>query len=269
VAVAAALVLALVGSACASTDSAAGDFTSVHRGVLTVATAEIPLPGLWTGTPHHPTGGFEYQLARDLAHKLGLGKVKVVIVPFTDIVTGHLEGADLALSDITATNARSQYLDFTDPYLAATPAVLVRAGRSVPDLKTAQGLSWAVGRSTTLADFLHDTVQPDHDPSISDSQAQTVAAVREGRVEAGLLDLPVAAAVARDSHGELAVAGQFDQSDDLSVALPNNSPNLDAVSSAVRALIADGTVASLAEQWLGLRLDGTTAEQIPVIPTQD
>ncbi len=192
----------------------------------------------------------------------------MVIVPFAQIVAGHLGGADLALSDLTATPERGQVLDFTDPYLAATPAVLVRTGRSVPDLHAAQSLSWAVGRNTTLRTFLGDTVRPEGKVQLSSSQHETAQAVEDGQVEAGLLDLPVAAAVARDSHGRLAVAGQFDSNDDISAALPQGSANLDATSSAIRGLIADGTIASLAKQWLGITLNGTSADQVPLIRTQ-
>ena len=260
--------IALAATGCASTDQASGDFRPAQAGVLTVATAEIPLPGMWNGTAVHPTGGFEDGLAKALADRLGLARVKVVIVAFTRMVGGDLGGADLALSDVTATDQRRQVLEFSGPYLAATPAVLVRAGQSVPDLETAQGLSWAVGRSTTLHDFLTQTIRPTGRVMLSSSQAQTVAAVEDHRVDAGLLDLPVAAAIARDSADRLSVAGQFDSNDDLSAALPSGSANLDAVSSAIRALIADGTISSLAKRWLGLTVSGTSAQQVPLIRTQ-
>ena len=252
---------------CASTNRATGDFTPLHPGVLTVATAEIPLPGLWAGTADHPSGGFEYALAKDLAKQFGLNRVKVVLVPFDRIITGHLGGADLALSDLTPTTERGRYLDFSDAYLAATPAVLVRRGQTVPDLHTAKMLTWAVGRHSTLRVFLTSTVRPNTPPFASSSQSETLSAIKTHRVDAGLLDLPVAAAIARESRGRLTVAGQFDQTDGLAAALPNGSANLDATSSAIRALIADGTIADQAKQWLGITLDGTQAQKVPLIRT--
>lgn len=249
--------------------TASGNFTPAHKGTLTVATGEVPLEGFWEGTADHPTGGFEYELAVALAKRFGLRHTAVVVVPFSQIVQGNLGGADLALSDITATSDREQVLDFSDPYLSARPSVLVRAGRSVPDLKTARDLTWAVGRSSTLLGFLNDTIRPNTPPLLSSSLGQTVDAVQHGKVEAGLLDLPVAAAVARDSGGTLTVAGQFDSNDNISAALPQGSPNLDAVQSAVRGLIADGTIASLADRWLGLDINGTQADQVPLIRTEN
>jgi polar amino acid transport system substrate-binding protein len=263
------LVVLVLASACGSKINAAGDFHSVHRDTLTVVTGEIPLAGMWEGTPSHPTGGFEFELARALAKRLGLAHVKVVVVPFSRIVQGDLGGADLALSDITATPAREQVLDFSAPYLAATPAALVRAGQDVRDLKTAQTLQWIVGASTTLRDFLENTIRPSQQILLSSSQAETTEAVRSGRADAGLLDLPIAAAIAHQSNGALAVAGQFQSNDDLSAALPEGSPNTEAVSSAIRALKADGTLASLADTWLGLDIEGGTgAQNVPIIPTE-
>ncbi len=172
------------------------------------------------------------------------------------------------LSDITATAGREKVLDFTDPYLAASPAVLVRTGQEVPDLKSAQELEWAVGRSSTLHEFLDDVIRPDEHPLLTSSLGQTTRAVAGGRVDAGLLDLPVAAALAQHSHGKLTVAAQFGSNDDISAALPRGSDNVQAVGSALRALVADGTISDLAERWLGLTVDGTVAEHVPVIRTE-
>jgi ABC-type amino acid transport substrate-binding protein len=220
---------------------------------------------MWTGTPKHPTGGFEYELARALAKHFGLAHVKVVVIPFSTLVKGHLGSADLALSDMTPTAAREEVLDFTTPYLAATPAALVRTGQSVPDLNTAQGLKWAVGRSTTLRDFLEDSIQPTSPTLLTSSQHETIEAVERQKVDAGLFDLPVASAIARASGGKLHVAGQFELKDDVAAALPAGSANVDAVSTAIRGFEADGTLSDLARRWLGLTVDGFSADHVPLI----
>ena len=264
-----AVLLAVTGLAgCGSKLRATGNFVPAHPNTLTVVTGEIPLVGFWEGTPDRPTGGFEYELAIELAKQFGLAHVNVVVVPFAQIVKGDLGGADLALSDITATKAREEVLDFAGPYLPATPAVLVRSGQDVPDLKTAQGLRWAVGKSTTLRDYLDNTIQPNPRSLYTSSQHETVQAILDHKVDAGLLDLPVASAIAHNSGGALEVAGQFELNDDLSAALPEGSDNRQAVDSALRRLTADGTIADLAQRWLGLDLSGDSANQVPLIQTE-
>ena len=58
-AIAALLALGALGCANAG-NGAAGSFTPRTPDTLTVATAQIPDPGFWSGTLAHPTGGFEY-----------------------------------------------------------------------------------------------------------------------------------------------------------------------------------------------------------------
>src|SRR5205814_7474371 len=52
-----------------SSSPAAGTFTPRTAHVLTVAMSGYPTAGFWEGTPQHPTGGFEYELARAMAHR--------------------------------------------------------------------------------------------------------------------------------------------------------------------------------------------------------
>jgi ABC-type amino acid transport substrate-binding protein len=49
--------------------------------------------------------------------------------------------------------------------------------------------------------------------------------------------------------------------------LPDGSPNKEAVDAALRALGRDGTLADLAETWLGVA-DATEPSDLPVIRTQ-
>jgi len=263
--------LVLVASAliagCTSSQPAAGRFRPAEPGTLTVATSDIPATGFWEGTSSAPSGGFEWGLATSLAGRFGLGRVRVVTVPFTKLVAGDLGGADLGLSQLTATAGRRRVLSFSVPYLPATPAVLVRAGVNVPDVAAARKLSWSVRASSTLETFLASVVRPERPTLKVATRDENLQALVSGRVEAVLLDLPVAAALAARSGGELQVAGQFSTEDNLSAALPRGSANLEAVDSALRALEANGTIAHLERSALGSDVVGSSAP--PVIRTRE
>jgi polar amino acid transport system substrate-binding protein len=248
---------------------AAGKFTPGTPGTLTVATAQVPDPGFWSGTVRHPTGGFEYGLARALAARFGLAKVRVIEVPFKRLTAGYLGGADLALSDITVTAERSQHLDFSTPYLSAPPAILVRPGTEVPDVHSAQGLRWAVENGTTLLSALKEAIEPSTAPQILEHQREVLLALRVGRAEAVMLDLPVALAYARELPHTYAVAAQLPSEDVLAAALPKGSENLEAVNSAMHALSADGTIERLGREWLDTDLQGGHDEQVPVLRTDE
>jgi polar amino acid transport system substrate-binding protein len=249
VAIAAAVLL--LGCGTESSSPAAGVFKPRTPGVLTVATSDIPSPGFWTGTPTHVTGGLEFELAKDMARRFGLKTVRVRLVQFHRVVGGDLGGADLGLDLITATPARERVLDFTSPYLNAPPTVVVRAGTSVPDLQTAQGLRWGVVRGTTFVSIVDTVVAPDAPVREFDSTSEVLAAIEDHRVGATLLDLPLALVSARQSGGRLQAAAQLAQSETIAVALPKGSDNVAAADSAIRAFTADGTIRRLERTWLG------------------
>ncbi|BCB87884.1 substrate-binding periplasmic protein [Phytohabitans suffuscus] len=251
-----ALLVAVLLAGCGRGVPAAGEFRPAVGGELSVATATLPLPGFW-----EEPGGFEYGLAEALADRFDL-RLRVVQVPFERIVSGDLGGADLALSQVTATPDRERLLDFSQPYLPATPAGLSRD--AIPDLATARDRRWAVKRGTTLAAVLTGFIRPTTAPALTADEPSALTLLAAGSVDAVLLDLPAALVVADRSAGALRVAVQVASDDSLAVALPRGSANVEAVDSAVRAFADDGTIDRLARRWLGADVRDAEAD-VPVI----
>jgi polar amino acid transport system substrate-binding protein len=248
------VLLAATGSAACgtrSTSPAAGTFTPRTAHVLTVAMSGYPTAGFWEGTPRHPTGGFEYELAKAMAERFGLKTVRIVVKHFHQIVAGDLGGADLALDLITPTPDRARHLQFSSPYLTDAPTVVVRSGTLIPDLDTAQALRWGATRSTTFIGDINQWIDPDLPVRIFDQENQMLAALNRGQIDAVLEDLPAAVATARESHGKLEAAAKLPTSEAIAAALPKNSGNQQAVSSAIRAFTADGTIDRLLKRWVG------------------
>jgi polar amino acid transport system substrate-binding protein len=264
VAILAALALSIVG--CANSGNGAdGSFSSRTPNTLTVATAQIPDPGFWAGTFAHPTGGFEYGIAEELAKRFGLAKIKVIDVPFHELVRGHLDGADLALSDITITEQREQHLDFSSPYLKAPPAIVVRPGTEVADVNAARNLRWAVQNDTTLKEALETEIEPKTKTLVFEHQSEKLAALEHRRVDAVLLDLPVALAYARESPRKYAVVAQLPSEAELGAALPSGSENTEAVDSEIRRLTSEGEIDRLAHRWLHADYEEGGVNDIPVL----
>jgi polar amino acid transport system substrate-binding protein len=261
----AALAVASAAAACGTVDDGdpAGAFTPATAGVLTVAT-NLPAPGFWEGPAGAPTGGFEHGLATALADRFGLDSVVVVDVPFERIVAGDLGGADLALAELTPTDERDERLDFTTGYLDANPAVIVRPGTDVEDMAAARELTWVVQAGSTQQDLVDDVVRPDVPVTTAPTIDAVVAAVLAGDVGAGLLDLPTALVEQQLTGGRIVVAAQFGTDDVLAIAVAEGSDDLEALDSAVRAFVADGTVESLADEWLGGDVLGSQVD-VPLI----
>lgn len=258
--------LVLAGCGDRSTSPAAGTFTPRTRGVLTVATTDIPTAGFWNGTSDHLTGGLEYELARDLAQRFGLRSVQIRIVHFHRIVGGDLGGADLALDLITPTPEREQHVDFSSPYLDAAPTIVVRTGTSVADLVTARTLNWGAVRATTFVSIIDTLIDPPKPVKIYDNSSQMLAGLERHQVDAILLDMPFAEATANESGGRLDAVAQLPQSETIAAALPKGSGNIAAVDSAMRAFTADGTIDHLLKTWIGT--EAADAEHlIPLLRT--
>lgn len=262
------LVLTLLVGCADVTAPEGGEFEPMREGVLTVATDYLPQPGFWEVEPE-PGGGFEWGLAQQLAERLGLKRVEVVERPFEQLIAGELGDADLAMAQITPTAERDDVLDFSEPYLAANPAVLVADELEVKDLMQARELTWAVEKGTTLEEALEKRIVPDENVRHLATQPAVVNAVRRGDVDAALLDLPVALAYAEE-FPRLSVAAQISTDETLAVALPEGSPNREAVNTAIRAMINEGTISQLAEEWLGIGLrDGAfTVEEVRLLRTK-
>jgi polar amino acid transport system substrate-binding protein len=254
--------VAVAAAGCGNGQSAAGSaFEPRHPGVLTVATAFLPAPGFWEGDP--PTsGGFEAGLAKALAEHLGLDRVKVVQVPFGDITEGNLGGADLAISQLTPTEERAKSVDFSTAYVNAPPGVLARAGVEASDVKSLRELRWVVSRLSTLTPVVMDRIRPSEPPVVVDDRSQALAVLLSGRVDALMLDLPVALGIAHEEAG-FEVLGQLDGEEELAAALPGGSANREIVDSSIRTLQADGTIDDLVSRWLG-----KSGEDVPLILTE-
>ncbi len=258
--------LLTTAAGCGSIAASAGTFTPVRPGVLTVATAAVPSAGFWEGTPNDPTGGFEYELAREFAARFGLGSVQIRIVNFNRIVAGHLDGADIGLDLITPTEQRERRLEFSTPYLTAAPTVVVRSGTKVPDLAGARELRWGAVRSTTFEGDITNSVTPELPTVLFKGQQEMLAALRAGKVDAVMFDLPLAVAIARLSGGHLEAVAQLPEREALAVAMPKSSSNRQAVNSATHAFTADGTIERLLTRWVGS--NATNAESaIPLLHT--
>lgn len=230
--------------------------------MLTVATAFLPAPGFWEGRP--PTAGFEAALAAALARRLGLERVAVEQVPFAALVAGRLDGADIALSQLSPTDERERSLDFTAPYLLAPAGVLSLRGAQASDVAGLRQLRWVVSRVSTLTPVVRREIRPSAEPIVVVDRAQALAVLRAGRAQALLLDLPVALGLARDDPARFQVLGQLPGGEGLAAALPEGSPNHEIVDAAIRHLQADGTIDRLVSRWLG-----ESERDVPLIRTED
>jgi polar amino acid transport system substrate-binding protein len=198
--------------------------------------------------------GLEIDLARALAQRLELPNVRFVQEPrFANIFAPGAKAWDLALAQVTITRARAVNVDFSTPYLRASQGVLLREElRPRPKtLKALRGLRLCAERGTTGEDAVFDRIDPTVRPILLPSLRVLLQYFADRRCDAAVSDAPILGAeraAVPDRYGPL--AGQIPTQERYGAVLPNGSAIKPAVDVALKALVADGTVAALSKRWL-------------------
>jgi ABC-type amino acid transport substrate-binding protein len=230
-------------------------------GTLTIGVEAFDPPYYQGATVDTITGGFEYDLAHAIAARLRLPRAVFVRSQFYEMAKGPDCRCDVLLSHVSITDTRARQVDFTQPYLNADKAVLVRSGTTVRTPEQARALRWAaVVRDSTSVALLTDKVKPTGEPQLFVDFASCIAALASGQVDAVLYDTPSVLAEAF-TDPRVVVAGQLKTDEQYATVLRVGSANTTELDDVVSGLKSDGTITRLAQRWFGT--DPTT---VPVLP---
>ena len=223
-------------------------------GVLTVAT-ELPNPPFVLGDDlDRLEGGFEVEMVDEIAERLGPGRVEWVQFPFTRLVAGDPCPCDFAVNGVSILPERRQRVDFSSPYFTANQGVLVRKGTAVTGVADARRLRFGVQEATSGAAYLERTLKPAAPPRRFGSTTAAFAALRAGRVDAVMSDVPIVLDAAAKYPG-LTVAGQFKTDEQYGAVLAKGSPNTRPLSEVIDQLRADGVLDQLFQEYFPEQAD--------------
>ena len=241
-----------------SASASEGSLKTVTPGKLTIATGE-PAYSPWVENNDPASGkGFEAAIAYAVAGKLGFANADVVWVrsTFDAAVAPGAKDWDFNLQQFSITEERRNAVDFSSPYYTTAQAVVTLKGSPVSGATTVAELKGALlgaQTGTTSHRMLTETVAPTTAPSVFNNSQDTVQALKGGQVDAIVVDLPTALyLVAAELDGGV-VVGQFADTsggDQFGLVLSKGSALTAAVTGAVDALRADGTLDSLTKTWL-------------------
>ena len=254
-----AMLVALVGAGCGSdeptdTGAQAGGGTEVRDlitdGTLTVGT-ELPAPPFWIGEDYDSlTGGFEVDLAKEIAKRLNLGTTKFVEMPFTGLVAGQQCPCDINFSQVTITEDRAKVVQFSEPYFDANQGVLVKKGTTVSSLEEARNLKWGAQVNTTGALYIAETIKPTTEARLFDRTVDAFTALSAGQIQAVLLDTPIVlGAVDSKQVPDGEVVGQFKTGEQYGAVVNKGSPNLNAYNTVIKTLKSEGFIDQLLQKY--------------------
>ena len=241
-----------------SASASEGALKTVTPGKLTIATGE-PAYSPWVENNDPASGkGFEAAIAYAVAGKLGFANADVLWVrsTFDAAVAPGAKDWDFNLQQFSITEERRKAVDFSSPYYTTAQAVVTLKGSPVSGATTVAELKGALlgaQTGTTSHRMLTETVAPTTAPSVFNNSQDTVQALKGGQVDAIVVDLPTALYLVASELDDGVVVGQFADTsggDQFGLVLPKGSALTAAVTGAVDALRADGTLDSLTKTWL-------------------
>jgi polar amino acid transport system substrate-binding protein len=251
------LSLGLTSTAAFATSSP-GSLSTLTKGILTIGTDD-PAYSPWFDNNKPADGkGFESAVAYAVAKQLGYpaSKVKWVKATFNTVIQPGKKAFDFDINEVSITPERAKAVDFSTGYydvaqaLVTTTKSKIAKAKTIADLINAK-LGATVG-STSYA-TITGVIKPKGKPSVFDTNDIATQALINGQIDGLVLDLPTAFYVAAAALKHGLIIGQFAPkagSEQFGLVLSKASPLTAAVSAAVNALRAKGTLKALATKWL-------------------
>ncbi|MCQ9131284.1 MULTISPECIES: ABC transporter substrate-binding protein [Streptomyces] len=246
-------------SACAK-----GKLATETSGRLTIATDEPAYePWFEDGKPSNGKG-FESAVAYAVARQLGYDKSAVVwqSVPFTKAFAPGAKTFDFDVNQVSISDERRKAVDFSSGYYDVRQAVVALKGSKAAAATTVaglKGLKLGAQVGTTSLDYIDDVVKPDRDAAVFAKNDQAKSALKNGQVDAIVVDLPTAFYITAAEVTDAEVVGQFENRgaapEQFGLVLDKGSALTPCVTAAVDALRENGALAKIEQQWLSDAVD--------------
>ena len=197
--------------------------------------------------------GFSYDLATELAKRLGYDGLEVVDTPFSAIFAGLFSARyDMVAAPTNITAERAQQMLFTEPYMAGGLTFLTKKGASVRSLEDLKGKVIAVNNGSFSDKWLQDNqAKYGYEIQRFNKNNDAVQAVAIGRAFANLSETPLARYIATQTP---ALVSAYDYTTDSNYGFAFRKDDIalrNKVEDAVECMKSDGALAKLHIKWFG------------------
>ncbi len=233
------------------------------RGVLRVANTQANPPWNFRNEKNELVG-FDVDVAREVARRMGIPKVDFVQSTFQNFILGvQTEKYDIVVSGQTITEERKRQVDFSDPYQVNGVSVFVNAAnqtiRTKEDLAGKRIAASAGGTQEQQARQI-----PGAEVKTYENATLALTDVGIGRADAYLGSRFVGAYLAEKNGLKVKALPGLLYKEVNAMTFRKGEAALKAeVDRALAAMIADGTFSRISTQWLG-GLD--MAEELKALP---
>jgi cystine transport system substrate-binding protein len=249
--------LALTGcsTAAVDTNTPAGTDNSLTS-VLDSGTLVIGTEGTYRPFSFHEGGsgkltGYDVEVARAVANQMGV-EAKFEETQWDAIFAGLTAGRwDTVANQVSRTPERIAAYEFSTPYTYSTGVIVVPADNtSITSFASLQGMTTA---QSLTSNWYTLATQSGANIEAVEGWAQSVALVEQGRVDATVNDKLTFLDYAKTNGAKnLKIAAETEERSESAFAVAKGGTKLaEAVSDALKALTADGTLAKLSDKYFG------------------
>ncbi len=259
------MVLALVGCASGNTDTdstetgnTAESGETENAAVLRMGTnAAFPPYEYYEDADDNKVVGIDAEVAALIAEKLGM-ELEIVDMEFDSIIPAVQTGKiDMGMAGMTVTEDRLENVNFSTSYATGVQVVIVKEGSEITtvDDLSVEGKDWKVGVQNATTGDLYATWDLEDNGLATvmryNKGADAVQALVTGKVDCVIIDNEPAKAFVAENEGLSILDTEYTVEDYAICIAKDNTELLDKVNAALDELIADGSVQTIIDKYIG------------------
>ncbi len=239
------------------------NLATLMPGMLTVGTDSPAYPPYFVDDDPSNGQGFESAVAYAVAGQLGFTPEEVMwtVVPFNKSYAPGAKDFDFDINQISITPERAEVVTFSDGYYTVNQAVIALADSPVANATTLgelKGARLGAQVGTTSLKYIQDDIQPSSDPYVYNDTNDAKSALKNGQIDAIVVDLPTAYYITAVEIPKGKIVGQFpaqEGGEQFGLLFQKDNPLVTCVNTALTALKESGELQAIQDEWLA----GTTA----------
>lgn len=234
------------------------NLTTITPGALTIGTDSPAYPPYFSDDDPSNGEGYESAVAYAIAGQLGFASTEVdwEIAPFNSSFAPGKKNFDFSINQISITPERAEVVDFSDGYYTVNQVVVALADSSIANATTVAELKNATlgaQTGTTSLAFIEENIQPDADTFIYDEFDEARSALRSGRIDGIVVDLPTGYFITTGEIEKSKIVGQFPEDvgeSQFGLLFQKGNPLVGCVNKALGSLVASGELQTIQDTWL-------------------
>jgi polar amino acid transport system substrate-binding protein len=246
---------------------ATANLNLLEEGRLTLGTDNPAFPPWWGGgetrkpwkvSNPYSGQGYESAVAYAVARQLGFSKGQVdwVHVPFAQSYRPGNKRFDFYMAQVSYTPERDRVVDFSNAYYFVNQAVVGRRGTAIARAKSIAALRpyrLGAARGTTSYQYIVNHIRPSRQPLAYGTNDLAVQALKSGRIDGIVVDLPTGFFVIAVQVEDGVIVGQLPNrgsKERFGIVFEQGNPLRRCVNRALNRLWANGTIKRIQTRWL-------------------